>query len=250
MRPERRLSGRNGGAAPAAPEASHSGLKAINPRGLGTASPRDLLPLIPPLLTSLRAAISTAGGVQTSSGIQADLLSRFSYIVGIVIFAFVIYIGIFIEPPRDANQVRQLHGYVKIRKLMAALERYKADCGRYPTLAEGLDALVHSPGTAGWKGPYFDGEVPRDPWGRAFEYRPDNLQPEIVSYGVDGKPGGQLSDMDISSRNLWVLSPQSPTTIRARRIMIAVWVGAWVGLLGCVSLLWMNRRRSRRQLPR
>ena len=178
------------------------------------------------------------------------MLSRFAYILGIVIFAFVIYIGIFIEPPRDVNQVKQLHGYVKIRNLMAALERYKADCGRYPTLTEGLDALVHSPGTAGWKGPYFDGEIPSDPWSRVFEYRLDNLQPEIVSYGADGKPGGQLSDMDISSLNLWVISPESPTTIRARRIMIAVWIGAWVGLLGCVSLLRMNRRRLRRQLPR
>jgi hypothetical protein len=35
------LAARNGGAASAVPEASHSGVKAINPRGLGTASPSN-----------------------------------------------------------------------------------------------------------------------------------------------------------------------------------------------------------------
>jgi general secretion pathway protein G len=161
-----------------------------------------------------------------------------------VFFAFVIYTGIFIHPVVDINHKRQTSGYVKIRKLMAGLERYKADCGQYPSLAEGLYALVHNPGAAGWRGPYIDGEVPADPWGRAFEYHLENLQPEIVSYGADGKPGGEFFDMDLSSRNMWAISPQSPFEIRAQRIMIAVWFGAWVGFLGCLSLLWMNRRRS------
>ena len=53
----------------------------------------------------------------------------------------------------------------------------------------------------GRRGPYLDGEVPADPWGRAFEFHLENLQPEIVSYGADGKPGGEFFDMDLSSRN-------------------------------------------------
>ena len=171
-------------------------------------------------------------------------MSRFLSILGTLVFAFVIYTGIFIHPPLDINRKRQALGYVKIRNLMAALERYKADCGRYPSLAEGLNALVHNPGAAGWRGPYLDGEVSADPWGRAFEFHLENLQPEIVSYGADGKPGGEFFDMDLSSRNMWAISTQSAAEIRARRIMIAVWFGAWVGFLGCFYLLWMNRRRS------
>jgi hypothetical protein len=42
MRPERRPRGRNGGGGVQPPQASHSGPKAINPRGLGTESPRFL----------------------------------------------------------------------------------------------------------------------------------------------------------------------------------------------------------------
>ena len=41
MRPERRLSYRNGGRSTALP-ISHSGQKAINPKSLGTAFPRDM----------------------------------------------------------------------------------------------------------------------------------------------------------------------------------------------------------------
>ena len=190
------------------------------------------------------ASLSTVRGVGTSNNIQADLVYKFSCTVGIVIFACVIYFGFFMELPRDSNQIHQLIGYAQIRRLMAALDRYKADCGQYPTPVEGLDALVHSPGTAGWNGPYLDGEVPPDPWGRAYEYRLSNLQPEIVSYGADGKPGGQLTGMGISSRKLWALSPPSPTTIRARRIVLAVWGGAWVGLLGCAYLLWRSPPRN------
>jgi general secretion pathway protein G len=178
------------------------------------------------------------------------LLSRAFYILGIVTSGLTIFIGTFIHPSLDVNRRRQVHGYVAIRRLMTAVEHYKTDCGRYPSPAGALDALVHNPGVACWKGPYLDGEVPADPWGRAFVYRSDNLQSEVVSYGADGKPGGEFFDMDISSRNMWVLSPQTPTEITTQRIWIGVWWGAWVGFLTCGYLLWMNRRRSRRASSR
>ena len=64
MRPERRLSGRNGGAAAAAPEADHSGVKAINPRGLGTASPSEKTIRFPfPITLPSRDAQGMCGAV-------------------------------------------------------------------------------------------------------------------------------------------------------------------------------------------
>jgi general secretion pathway protein G len=176
-------------------------------------------------------------------------LFRVFYILGIVVFVFAIFIGTFGHPSLDVNRRRQVHAYVAIRKLIGAIERYKADCGRYPSLVEGLDALVRSPGAGCWKGPYLNGEAPVDPWGRTYLYRFDNLQPEVVSYGADGKPGGEFFDMDISSRNMWHLSPQAPIETRTQRIWIAVWFGAWIGLLGFAYLLWKSLHRSRRQAP-
>jgi hypothetical protein len=96
---------------------------------------------------------------------------------------------------------------------------------------------------------YLNGEAPVDPWGSTYLYRFDNLQPEVVSYGADGKPGGEFFDMDISSRNMWHLSPQAPIETRTQRIWIAVWFGAWIGLQGFAYLLWKSLHRSRRQAP-
>ena len=159
--------------------------------------------------------------------------------------------GTFAESSLDVERRRQILGYVAIRHLMTAVGQYKTDCGQYPNPAGGLDALVHDPGVACWRGPYLDGKVPADPWGRSFVYRSENLRPEIVSYGADGKPGGKFFDMDISSRNMWVLSPQTPREIRTRGIQIAIWLGAWAGFLTCTYLLWTGRgrRRPRETMP-
>src|SRR5947207_2086438 len=54
-----------------------------------------------------------------------------------------------------------------------ALGGYQEHVGRYPTTAEGLDALLRKPeGVEHWEGPYLEeGGIPKDPWGNAYEYR-------------------------------------------------------------------------------
>jgi Type II secretion system (T2SS), protein G len=163
------------------------------------------------------------------------------------VFWFAILIGAFAHPSLDANRRRQVHAFVAMRRLIIAAERYKADCGRYPV--QGLDVLAHGPGVGCWKGPYLDGEVPTDPWGRVYVYRFDTLQPEIISYGADGEPRGKFFDADLSSRNMWVLSTQTPTEIRTQRVWIGGWFSAWVGLVICWYLLSRNRRYARRARP-
>ncbi|MEO6994896.1 MAG: type II secretion system major pseudopilin GspG [Lacunisphaera sp.] len=50
--------------------------------------------------------------------------------------------------------------------------RYKIDMGDYPSTADGLNALIVAPGSAGdhWHGPYADKIVP-DPWNEPYQYR-------------------------------------------------------------------------------
>jgi len=41
----------------------------------------------------------------------------------------------------------------------------------YPTTLQGLEALIHNPHQANWKGPYVrDERMPTDAWGNAFRY--------------------------------------------------------------------------------
>jgi general secretion pathway protein G len=91
---------------------------------------------------------------------------------------------------------------VKMESLRTALQLYYIDNGRYPSEAEGLQALLVAPqGLQSWQGPYVDGEESlSDPWGRAFGYRSpaDTKAFEISTYGRDGRAGGTSEDRDIS----------------------------------------------------
>lgn len=89
---------------------------------------------------------------------------------------------------------------LQIGDLDKALQVYKLDTGRYPTTAEGLQALVAKPASvSGWNGPYLTGGLPNDPWGNAYRYA--NPGPaggvEILSLGSDNAPGGEGDAADL-----------------------------------------------------
>jgi general secretion pathway protein G len=92
---------------------------------------------------------------------------------------------------------------IQIQSFGSALDLFNLDTGRYPTSAEGLTALVQSPGTIPkWNGPYLKGGVvPNDPWGTPYVYRsPGEHGPyDIKSYGSDGQEGGTGTAADIVS---------------------------------------------------
>jgi len=90
----------------------------------------------------------------------------------------------------------------QIELLGTALDTLRLDAGRYPTTAEGLEALRTRPsGLDKWDGPYLKKEVPLDPWGRPYVYRsPSEHGPyDLLSYGADGAPGGEADNADITS---------------------------------------------------
>ena len=83
-----------------------------------------------------------------------------------------------------------------------AIETYRLDTGRYPTTEQGLDALVKQPaGEAKWQGPYLKKALPSDPWGQAYVYKypGEHVDYDILSYGRDGRPGGDAEDADITN---------------------------------------------------
>lgn len=105
--------------------------------------------------------------------------------------------------PRVLNQLggaKSKTAGVQIADIDKSLELFKLDVGRYPTSAEGLEALVKRPGNVnGWAGPYLKGNVPSDPWGHPYRFA--NPGPnggiEILSLGADGAPGGEGENADI-----------------------------------------------------
>lgn len=88
-----------------------------------------------------------------------------------------------------------------------ALDAYRLDNDAYPTSDQGLGSLrtrpASEPAPRRWRGPYLRKEVPADPWGRAYIYlSPGHVNPEsydLLSYGRDGRPGGEGENADITS---------------------------------------------------
>lgn len=97
---------------------------------------------------------------------------------------------------------KQKAAKAQITLLETALDTYRLDVGKYPTTDMGLQALRVKPNDVEkWDGPYLPKEIPMDPWGRPYEYRSpgENGDYDIISFGADGRPGGQEEDTDIVS---------------------------------------------------
>ena len=91
----------------------------------------------------------------------------------------------------------------QIQGIMGALGTYKLDNGNFPTTEQGLAALRVKPADAAeWNGPYMPQEIPKDPWGHDWLYKfpgDHGDEPDIISYGADGQPGGDGINADIVS---------------------------------------------------
>jgi general secretion pathway protein G len=102
-----------------------------------------------------------------------------------------------------ADDARVTAARTDVANLSQALKLYRLDNQRYPTGAQGLQALVAKPTVdpvpANWK-PYLD-KLPNDPWGRAYQYLNPGIKGEVdvMSFGADGKSGGEGKDADIGS---------------------------------------------------
>lgn len=91
---------------------------------------------------------------------------------------------------------------IQLATFAAALDLYKLDMGKYPDAELGLAALVAAPaGAKRWRGPYLNKpELPLDPWDNAYVYLspgPGGTPYQLLSYGADGREGGEGEDSDI-----------------------------------------------------
>jgi general secretion pathway protein G len=105
------------------------------------------------------------------------------------------------------GKAKQKSTAAQIQLLGTALDMFHLDVGRYPTDEEGLKALREQPsGLPGWGGPYLDKPVPKDPWGRDYNYKHpgEHGSYDLYSLGADAAPGGEGENQDITN---WQSSP-------------------------------------------
>ena len=88
----------------------------------------------------------------------------------------------------------------QIDGLAKAIGQYRIDTGHFPSSEQGLGALLQSPpAEPNWAGPYLAKAVPKDPWGNDYRYIApgEHGDYDLLSFGRDGKPGGDGEDADI-----------------------------------------------------
>ena len=131
----------------------------------------------------------------------------------IIIVVFILSLLVAIVAPRiigRTDEARVTGAKIQIRNFETALKLFKLDNGFYPDTQQGLDALIEKPATGRIPQKYKEGgyleqkKIPPDPWGNPYIYVSPGLQGDfdIISYGGDGKEGGDGKDADIKNWDL------------------------------------------------
>lgn len=127
-------------------------------------------------------------------------------IVVVIIAALVSLVG-----PELFSRVSQANQTAAANQLdifKLALDNYRLDNGTYPSIQQGLEALIHEPTVSpfpqNWNGPYLEKrEIPLDPWGNEYQYRYPGVNNthryDLWSYGKDNKEGGTGEDQDVTN---------------------------------------------------
>ena len=94
-----------------------------------------------------------------------------------------------------------------IRVLESSLELYKLDNFLYPSVEQGLGALVNKPsgeGNKNWRDGGYIKKLSKDPWGNdyLYLYPGSNGEFDVYSLGADAAVGGEGEAADIGNWNL------------------------------------------------
>lgn len=141
------------------------------------------------MLKSLRSRISARSAIASGRSAQAGFtLLEIIIVLGILGTLMAVLIG---GLGSGGTQAKKKETAVKVNNIQASLLKYQAEIGRFPSTAEGVEALLNNPGAgAKWSGPYIGAEDDvKDAWGNKFEYELTAKGSKLVSWGPDGQSG-------------------------------------------------------------
>jgi general secretion pathway protein G len=128
----------------------------------------------------------------------------------IIVVVFILSLLAAIVAPKiigRTDDARIAEGKVQIKNFETALKLFKLDNAFYPSTEQGLSALIEKPTTGQVPEKYREGgyleqrKIPADPWGNSYIYISPGVYGDfdLISYGADGKEGGEGKDADIKS---------------------------------------------------
>lgn len=131
----------------------------------------------------------------------------------IIVVVFILSLLVAIVAPKimgRTDEAKVTAAQVQIKNFETGLKLFKIDNGFYPGTEQGLEALIEKPSTGRIPTKYREGgylelkKIPLDPWGNPYVYVCPGIHGDydILSYGGDGKEGGDGYDADITSWNM------------------------------------------------
>jgi general secretion pathway protein G len=144
----------------------------------------------------------------TNYRVRRPLRRAFTLIEILVVIVVIAILATLVAPNvfQHVGTAKATTAKSQIEMMSSALDAYRLDTGSYPNTAQGLQALQELPTIdppTNWRGPYLRKAVPLDPWGHAYVFvSPGEVNVkgfDLLSYGADGKLGGEGEDSDVVS---------------------------------------------------
>ena len=142
--------------------------------------------------------------VRTSTALSVQAIQGFTLLELLVVMVIIGLLAGYVGPKYFAqigkSEIKVARA--QIDSLDKSLDQFRLDTGHYPSMEDGLAALVSRPASeAKWDGPYLKKGVPQDPWGNPYVYRipGEHSEYDLLSYGKDGQPGGEGEAADVTN---------------------------------------------------
>jgi general secretion pathway protein G len=121
-----------------------------------------------------------------------------------IVIVFILLAGImaFVGPKifQQKDKAEAAGAKMRLQSLAGQIGVYQTEVGRYP---QSLQDLVRQPGGLDkWAGPYAKADDLKDAWGNDYAYAfpgTEGRKFDLISYGADGKAGGDGADRDITN---------------------------------------------------
>lgn len=102
-------------------------------------------------------------------------------------------------PNQDRAMVEKVRADVRV--ISQAVEMYRLDQMKYPTMEQGIESLAKAPEGNSFRNEGYIRALPKDPWGQDYQYLipGEHSAYDVFSFGADGRIGGEGLNADIGN---------------------------------------------------